>query len=70
MYSLSRYDSLQTKQKSLYYVFVGVYVNLCTVTVIELIVFSYNEVNETCNHNIVIMNEVETKDLSTVRGRV
>jgi hypothetical protein len=29
-----------TKQKCLFYVFVGVYVNLCTVTVIE--VFSYN----------------------------
>jgi hypothetical protein len=34
---------LETKHKSLYYVFVGVYVNLCTVAVIELIVFSYNE---------------------------
>ena len=34
------------KQKSLYYVFVWVYiyVNLCKVTVIELIVFLYNEV--------------------------
>ena len=30
-------------QKSLCYIFV--YVNLCTVTVIELIVFSYNEVS-------------------------
>ena len=31
-------DSLKTKQKSLCYVFVGgLYVNLCTVTVIELI---------------------------------
>ena len=30
--------------KTLCYVFVGVYVNLCTVTVIKLIVFSYNEV--------------------------
>jgi hypothetical protein len=29
---------------SLLDVFVGVYVNLCTVTVIEFIVFSYNEV--------------------------
>ena len=38
---LSRCDGLETKQKSLCYVFVGVYVNLCTVTVIELIVFSY-----------------------------
>jgi hypothetical protein len=36
--SLSRYDDLETEHKSLYYVFVGVYVNLCTVTVIELIV--------------------------------
>jgi hypothetical protein len=33
---------LETKQKSLHYVFVSVYVNSCTVTVIELIVFSYN----------------------------
>jgi hypothetical protein len=33
-------DGLETEQKSLYYVFVGVYVNLYTVTVIELIVFS------------------------------
>ena len=41
-HSLSRYDGLETKQKSLCYVFVGVYVNLCTVMVIELIVFSYN----------------------------
>ena len=41
-HSLSRCDGLETKQKSLCYVFVGVYVNLCTATVIELIVFSYN----------------------------
>jgi hypothetical protein len=39
-----RYDGVETKQRSLCYVFVGVYVNLCTVAVIELIVFSYNEV--------------------------
>jgi hypothetical protein len=40
----SKYDGLETKQNSLSdYVFVGVYVNLCTVTVIELFVFSYNE---------------------------
>jgi hypothetical protein len=38
------YDQDMIKQKSLYHVFVGVYVNLCKVTVIELIVFSYNEV--------------------------
>jgi hypothetical protein len=38
----SRHDGLNTKQKSLCYVFVRVYVNLCTV--IELTVFSYNEV--------------------------
>jgi hypothetical protein len=44
IYSLSRYDGLETEHKSLYYVFVWVDVNLCTVTVIELIVFSYNEV--------------------------
>jgi hypothetical protein len=31
----------ETGQKSLCYVFVWVYVNLCTVKVIELIVFSY-----------------------------
>jgi hypothetical protein len=42
MHSLLRYGGLETKQESLYYVFVRVYVNLCTVTVIELIVFSYN----------------------------
>jgi hypothetical protein len=41
---LSRYDGLETKQKCLLYVIVWVDVNLCTVTVIELIVFSYNEV--------------------------
>jgi hypothetical protein len=39
---LSRYDDLETKQKSLFDVFV--WVNLSTVTVTELIVFSYNEV--------------------------
>ena len=44
-HSLSRYGGLATKHKSLFNVFVGVYVNLCTVTVIELIVFSNNEVN-------------------------
>jgi hypothetical protein len=43
-HSLSRSDVLETKQKSLYYIFVWVYVSLYTVTVIELIVFSYNEV--------------------------
>jgi hypothetical protein len=43
-HSLSRYDCLETKHKSFFDVFVGVYVNLCTVMVIELIVFSYNEV--------------------------
>ena len=41
-HSLSRYNGLETKQKSLCYVFVSVHVELCTVTVIELIVFSYN----------------------------
>jgi hypothetical protein len=43
-HSLSRYDGLVTKQKSLCHVLAGVFVNLCTVTVIELIVFSYNGV--------------------------
>jgi hypothetical protein len=37
------YEGLKTKQKALYYVFVWVYVNLCTVKVIELNVFLYNE---------------------------
>jgi hypothetical protein len=37
---IDRYDGLATEQKSLYYVFVWVYANLCTVTVIEFIVFS------------------------------
>jgi hypothetical protein len=32
--TLLRYDGLETKQKSLYCVFVLVYVHLCTVTVI------------------------------------
>jgi hypothetical protein len=42
-HGLSRYDALKTKQKCLLiYVFVWVHVNMCTVTVIELIVFSYN----------------------------
>ena len=43
-YVIQRYDGLETKQKSMYDVFVCVYVNLCTVKVIELIVFWYNEV--------------------------
>ena len=58
-YSLSRYEGRETKQKPLYYVFVSVYlvslaaalcvevskvyVNLCTIMVIELIVFSRNK---------------------------
>jgi hypothetical protein len=42
LHSLSRYDGLETEQKPLHYVFVDlVDVNLCTVTVIELIVFSW-----------------------------
>ena len=38
---LSKYHGLEAKQKPLCFVFVRVYVNLCTVT--ELIVFSYNK---------------------------
>jgi hypothetical protein len=41
-HSLSRYDCLETELKALCCVVVWVYVNLCTVMVIELIVFSYN----------------------------
>ena len=56
--NMTTISCLGTQQKSLLDVFVGVYVNLCTVTVIELIVFSYNEVivqyrdswSETCNN--------------------
>jgi hypothetical protein len=41
-HSLSRYDGLKTEQEVL--VFISLDVNLCTAMVIELIVFSYNEV--------------------------
>ena len=37
-------SGLETKQKSLCYVFVRVYINLCIVTVIRPIVFSHNKV--------------------------
>jgi hypothetical protein len=40
----SRYGGLETKQKALCYVFIRVYVNFCTVAVIELI--SLSEVDE------------------------
>jgi hypothetical protein len=41
---LSRYDGLETKQKSLF--LSKFMLNLCMVTVIELIVFSYNDNGE------------------------
>ena len=43
LHSPSRYRGRKTKQKPLCYLFVRVYANLCTVTVIELIVFSHNK---------------------------
>jgi hypothetical protein len=39
-HSLSRHDCLQSERKSLYYIFVWDYVNLCTVAVIAITVFS------------------------------
>jgi hypothetical protein len=73
---LSRCDGLETKQKCLLYVFVWVYVHLCTVTDSDwvhciFVYWSNRPIEGWLSWNVqprwIIFNEVETKDLCTVR---
>ena len=60
---------MESKQKSLFYtyVFLWVYVNLCTVTVINKCIFVNWKAEGNVQPQWIIFNEVETKDLCTVR---